>query len=156
MGSWLFDFAGAPREDNKEKYDAAFKAIKALFETTEFTKAASAASFADYKANVKKSGDGDHDVFMRVQQAVYIKENHYCGGAARFAEEKAFTECDKNPNAKIVVEGKKTWLEFTADEKLLSSGAALVSTKDFAATRISAARFDGARSEEHTSELQSR
>lgn len=144
MGSWLFDFAGAPREDNKEKYDAAFKAIKALFETTEFTKAASAASFSDYKASVKKSGDGDHDVFMRVQQAVYIKENHYCGGAARFAEEKAFTESDKNPNAKIVVEGKKTFLEFTADQNLLSAGAALVSTKDFAATRISAARFDGA------------
>ena len=144
MGSWLFDFAGAPRGDNKEKYNAAFKAIKALFETTEFTKAASAASFSDYKANVAKAGEGDHDVFMRVQQAVYIKENYYCGGAVRFAGEKAFTECDKNPNAKIVVEGKKTWLEFTADEKLLSAGAALVSTKDFAATRISAARFDGA------------
>ena len=144
MGSWLFDFAGAPREDNKEKYDAAIKAVDELFKTSQFTSSANPPSFADYKANVAKAGEGDHDVFMHVQQAVYIKENHYCGGAVRFADEKAFTECDKNPNAKIVVEGKKTWLEFTADEKLLSAGAALVSTKDFAATRISAARFDGA------------
>ena len=143
MGSWIFDFMGAPTSANKKKWAAAFKALGELFATSSFATAPSAASFADYKRNVAKAGDGDHDVFMRVQQAVYIKGNHYAGGAPRFAAEKKFTASEKNPGVKIVVEGNKTYIKFNADKNLLSARAALVSTKDFQATRISGARFDG-------------
>jgi hypothetical protein len=142
MRSWIYDFAGVPTPANKEQYAAAVKAIDALFETTEFTKAPSAASFADYKANVAKAGDGDHDVFMRVMQAVYAKGNHYAGGAKKFDGEKEFSTSEKNPDFKIVKEGNKTYVEFTADKNLLSAGAAVISTKDLGMTRISQARFD--------------
>ena len=142
MRSWIFDFAGVPTQANKEQYTAAVKAIDALFETTEFTKAPSAPSFADYKANVAKAGDGDHDVFMRVQQAVCAKGNHYAGGAKKFDGEKEFTRSDKNPNFKIVKEGNKTYIEFTADKNLLSACASVITTKDLGMTRISQARFD--------------
>ncbi len=143
MGSWIFDFMGVPTKANKEKYAAAFKAIKTLFATSEFTKAPSAPSFASYKANVAKAGDGDHDVFMRVMQAVYVKDNHYAGGAKKYDGEKSFTASEKNPGVKIVVEGKKTYIQFAADKNLLSARAAVVATKDLGMTRISQARFDG-------------
>ena len=142
MRSWLFDFAGIPSKENAEKYKAAINAVQKLFDATEWTKAPSAASFTDYKRNVKKAGDGDHDVFMRVQQAVCVKGNHYCGGAPHFAAEKKFTASEKNPGVKIVVEGNKTYIKFNASKELLSASAAVISTKDLGATRISDARFD--------------
>ena len=142
MRNWLGDFVGMPTEKNKQKFAAALKSIEELFKACPFTKAPSAASFADYKANVAKAGDGDHDVFMRVMQAVYIKQNHYCAGAKFFKGETERTVSAKNPGARIVVEGKKTYLEFFADSALLAARAPVVSTKDLGTTRISDARFD--------------
>ena len=144
MRNWLGDLVGMPTEANRQKFGDALKAIEALFATTEFTKAGSAASFADYKANVAKAGDGDHDVFMRVMQAVYIKANHYAGGAKNFDGETEATISAKNPGARVVVEDGKTYLEFTVDKELLKAAAraSLVSTQDLGTTRISAAHFD--------------
>ena len=144
MRNWLGDLAGMPTEESRQKFGDALKAIEALFAATEFGKAGSAASFADYKANVAKAGEGDHDVFMRVMQAVYIKQNLYCGGAKNFSGETGATSSDKNPGARVVVEGGKTYLEFTADKEFLAAAkrASLVSTQDLGTTRISAARFD--------------
>ena len=144
MRSWLFDYVGIPTKENEEKFEGALKSIEALFAATEWTCAPNASSFEEFKAAVKRSGDGDHDVFMRVQQAVYIKGNHYCGGAKYFLGETEPSVGGENPGAKITVEGEKTYLEFNASAELLAAAKnnAVVSTKDLGETRISAARFD--------------
>ncbi len=105
-------------------------------------------SYEEYVNKIIETGPGDHDVFMRVMQAAYIRANHYCSGAKQFSKEKDFSITSLDPQVKIICENGKTYLEFVADKTLFETKTTLLKSYDFEAPRISECEFEDANGNE--------
>jgi len=100
------------------------------------------ASFAEYLEILKNMGGGDHERFEKVKQAVYINDNAYLNGAKAYDKETDKIENAYNPKVRIVMEGKKTYLEIDVKNDLLKKQMKPLETKDLEEVRIVEAAFE--------------
>jgi hypothetical protein len=100
-------------------------------------------SYEEYVAQLLSLGVGDHELFIKVEQPVYISANAYLNGAEGFNREKdSYTDKAFNPNVKIVEEGKEVYLEMNVAKELLDIQSKIVSTETLGTVRIVDAIFD--------------
>lgn len=78
------------------------------------------ASWEEYKTKVY-SIEGDHQIYFKIPQAVYIHANAYFNGAKKFDCEKDSYVDDTNPGVKIVTESDGVYLEMNIPEKFFDS-----------------------------------
>ena len=104
---------------------------------------ANPASYEEYVDQILSLGVGDHEVFNKVEQPVYISANAYLNGAEGFSREKdCYTDKSFNPNVKIVDEGKEVYIEINVTKGLLDIPSKVVSTETLGTVRIVDAIFD--------------
>ena len=104
---------------------------------------ANPASYEEYVDLILSLGVGDHEVFNKVEQPVYISANAYLNGAEGFNREKdCYTDKSFNPNVKIVEEGKEVYIEMNVTKGLLDIPSKIVSTETLGTVRIVDAIFD--------------
>jgi hypothetical protein len=101
------------------------------------------ASYEEYIQQIVALGVGDHDLFNKVEQPVYLANNAYCNGARGFDREKnAYTNGKYNPRVKIIDEGNEVYLEIEIAEGLLDIPTRIISTETLGTVRIVDAIFD--------------
>ncbi len=104
---------------------------------------ANPASYEEYVAQILSLGVGDHELFIKVEQPVYISANAYLNGAEGFnREQDSYTDKSFNPNVKIIEEGKEVYLEMNVAKELLDIPSKVVSTETLGTVRIVDAIFD--------------
>lgn len=104
---------------------------------------ANPASYEEYVAQIISLGVGDHELFIKVEQPVYICANAYLNGAEGFnREQDSYTDKSFNPNVKIVEEGNEVYLEMNVAKELLDIPSKIVSTETLGTVRIVDAIFD--------------
>lgn len=104
---------------------------------------ANPASYEEYVAQILSLGVGDHELFIKVEQPVYISANAYLNGAEGYSREQdSYTDKSFNPNVKIVEEGKEVYLEMNVAKELLDIPSKIVSTETLGTVRIVDAIFD--------------
>ncbi|QNU68147.1 right-handed parallel beta-helix repeat-containing protein [Ruminiclostridium herbifermentans] len=104
---------------------------------------ANPASYEEYIAQVLSLGVGDHEVFNKVEQPVYIAANAYLNGAEGYkCEKNSYTNKSFNPNVKIIEEGNEVYIELNVNKELLDIPSKIVSTETLGTVRIVDAIFD--------------
>lgn len=104
---------------------------------------ANPASYEEYVAQIISLGVGDHELFIKVEQPVYICANAYLNGAEGFnREQDSYTDKSFNPNVKIVEEGNEVYLEMNVAKELLDIPSKIVSTETLGTVRIVDVIFD--------------
>ncbi|MBU9722344.1 MULTISPECIES: right-handed parallel beta-helix repeat-containing protein [Bacillaceae] len=87
--------------------------------------------------------DGDHDVFNKVEQPVYINKNAYFNGAVQFEREKENIVSDEfNPNIRIIEEGNEVYLSIDLPEDFETLQGEVHSTDTLERVRIVDADFE--------------
>lgn len=107
----------------------------------------SPASYEEYKALVLAEGNGDLEVFERVQQPVYIKGNAYLKGALPYERETEHLVADWDPKMQIIKEDGKVYLEIAVDEDLIAMNGQIIETKDLGTVRIVDEAFEDPKGE---------
>ena len=102
----------------------------------------SSVSVEEYIERLKALGIGDHDLYFKEKQPVYINQNVYCNGAQHFDREETYCNIDANPNISIKDEGDVVYLELCVDERMLRLSSSIVSTEILGVPRIVEQRFD--------------
>jgi len=102
----------------------------------------SSVSVEEYIERLKALGIGDHDLYFKEKQPVYINQNVYCNGAQHFDREETYCNIDANPNISIKDEGDAVYLELCVDESMLQLSSNIVSTETLGVPRIVEQRFD--------------
>lgn len=104
---------------------------------------ANTASAEEYIEKVVGGGVGDLDMFMKVEQPVFISANAYLNGAEGFNRENdGFTDKEFNPNLKVVEDNNAVYLEMNVEKGMLDIPAKIVSTEALGTVRIVDAIFD--------------
>ncbi|GAA0289718.1 hypothetical protein GGQ92_002420 [Gracilibacillus halotolerans] len=87
--------------------------------------------------------EGDHEVFNKVEQPVYINQNAYFHGAEAFEREEVKLE-DKqfNPEVEIIDKGKEVYLSIELPENFESFLGDIHETDTLERTRLSDAEFE--------------
>jgi len=93
-------------------------------------------SVEEYIERLKALGIGDHDLYFKEKQPVYINQNVYCNGAQHFDREETYCNIDANPNISIKDEGDVVYLELCVDESMLRLSSSIVSTEILGVPRI--------------------
>jgi len=96
----------------------------------------SSVSVEEYIERLKALGIGDHDLYFKEKQPVYINQNVYCNGAQHFDREETYCNIDANPNISIKDEGDVVYLELCVDESMLRLSSSIVSTEILGVPRI--------------------
>ncbi len=99
-------------------------------------------SMEEYIETVVSLGNEDHEQFEKVKQPVYINGNAYLKGAKAFAREKENYISNQDPLVKIVEEGEKVFLEFTAEKEMLEMNSKIYEAKNFEMPRITEAAYE--------------
>ncbi|MDC3417627.1 right-handed parallel beta-helix repeat-containing protein [Aquibacillus salsiterrae] len=87
--------------------------------------------------------DGDHDVFHKVEQPVYINRNAYYNGAESFERENERVVADNfNPEIQIIEEGNEVYLSVELPEDFGSLLGEIQSTKTLERARLVDAEFE--------------
>jgi hypothetical protein len=95
---------------------------------------------------IEKAFPGDHELYVKVKQPVYIDRNVYCNGAKGYVHEKDCENINSGFTARIEVEksecGNKVYLDADVDGKVLAQKAILMETKNLGCTRMSECLFE--------------
>ena len=100
------------------------------------------ASLEEYIEEAKKQVAGDLDRFLAVKQPVYINHNAYYNGAKAYNREECNIVSKDNPDARIVVEGDKTYLEFTVDSSLADFGSVIIDSSKLETPRVTECSYE--------------
>jgi len=106
------------------------------------------ASMEEFKDQIPAFGVGDLEVFEIVKDPVYISNNGYLKGAPAYEKEEVNFKTDFDPEARIVAEDGKVYLEFHVEKGLLDLEAPILNSRDFELVRIAEAPFDDPRGNE--------
>lgn len=100
-------------------------------------------SYEEYVSQIKSLGVGDHELFAKVEQPVYISNNAYLNGAENFNREKdCYINKTFDPKVKIVEEGNEVYLEMDVAKGMLDMPSKVVTTETLGTTRIVDAIYD--------------
>lgn len=103
----------------------------------------SPASLEEYKKTVTSYGNGDHEMFNKVKQPVYIGRNVYYNGAKSYEKESEPLIQEKlNPGVRFIEEGGKLYIEFDADDALLAKKNVILRSWDFETPRITECAYE--------------
>lgn len=100
-------------------------------------------SYEEYQEKILALGIGDHDIFMQVEQPVYVNGNAYFKGAEAFRTEKSFfKDASFDPKVKIVEDGDKVFLEMELPSDLQAPKTQIVTTEMLGKVRMVDTIFD--------------
>lgn len=90
----------------------------------------------EYQAILTAYGNGDHEKFQEIPQAVYISGNAYLKDAPAYEKETSRFESKVNPNFKISEETDGTYLEIDIEEGVLQIDTQIWETANLGSPRI--------------------
>ena len=101
-------------------------------------------SYEEYMERIESffPGDHDHDIYFKVDQAVYIDRNVYLNGAEPYEGEKSNTVLPDDPHMAVTVDDEGTWLEIDMPAAALAQEAVLVDTELLGTTRAGDGPFE--------------
>ena len=102
----------------------------------------SPSSLEEYKERVTSLGNGDHEMFVKVAQPVYIGRNAYFNGAKAYENEEGAFVSEANPAIKFEKEGDALFIEITADKSLFSMNTEVLSSFSFEPPRVAECEFE--------------
>lgn len=76
-------------------------------------------------------GNGDVEMFEKVNQPVFINGNAYLKGAPAFAREEDNYLSEGDPQVKISVEGDSVYLEMNVEKDMLSIPTEIIDTENW-------------------------
>ncbi|MDO4298617.1 MAG: right-handed parallel beta-helix repeat-containing protein [Lachnospiraceae bacterium] len=104
------------------------------------------ATYDEYIDLIEKAYPGDEDLYVKVNQPVYINRNVYLQGAEGYAREEDSYRGDAVLKAEIraeeTAEGCQVYLEADVDESILKQAAVIIQTKDLGCTRAAEGLFE--------------
>jgi hypothetical protein len=102
-------------------------------------------SLAEYLAQVDDPSRGDHERFMDVKQAVYVRDNVYAAGAARYeGEQDPLVLDDADLKFAVVEDGDRVYLEAQLPEAFDTARVGLITGRDLERVRFVDADFEEA------------
>ena len=99
-------------------------------------------SFDAYLALLDERPPGDHQRFIGVPQAVYIRQNVYAAGATPYAQEDSPVVLEGDASVTVVDEGDAVYLETTLPEDFDAARLAVVTGADLERVRFVDAEFE--------------
>ena len=99
-------------------------------------------SFEAYLTLLDERPPGDHQRFIGVPQAVYIRQNVYAGGATAYAHETDPLVLDAEASVTVVDEGDAVYLETSLPEGFDSARIGVVTGSDLERVRFVDAEFE--------------
>jgi len=100
-------------------------------------------SLEEFIEEVKALGRGDHDIFVEVEQPVYISDNAYFNGAEAFGKEAAKLDMpDFDTKFELEFAGDEVFLNITLPEGFESNKSDSYSTESLHRVRVVDAEFD--------------
>ena len=100
------------------------------------------ASMEEYSGKVRSLGNDDHSMFALVKQPVYISGNVSYNGAKSYEKESGAVISEKNPGVRFTEEGDGLYIEFDADESLLSAVSPVCSSDTLPTPRITECEYE--------------
>jgi hypothetical protein len=101
------------------------------------------ASFEEYLARVEAEPPGDHQRFLGVDQAAYVRGNVYAAGARPFEAERDALVLDGAPvSVAVVDQGDEVYLETTLPEGFDRAHVGVVTGRELERVRIVDAEFE--------------
>ena len=102
----------------------------------------SPSSLEEYKGRVTSLGNGDHEMFVKVAQPVYIASNAYLNGAKAYESETGALLSAADPAVKFEKEGGALFIELAACKELLSMNTEVCSSRQFEPPRVAECEFE--------------
>ena len=102
----------------------------------------SPSSLGEYKSCVTALGNGDHEMFNKVLQPVYISRNVYYNGAGSYEKEDRPVISPSDPAVRFTKEGGKLYVELDADDALVSMPSEVIRSWDFEPPRLTECPFE--------------
>ena len=99
-------------------------------------------SLQEFAARVTALGNGDHDMFAKVPQPVYISGNAYCNGAPAFAGEADALFCTDSLDFRLEEDGGCLYAVFAAGPELADALSAVPSSAAFPVPRITECAYE--------------
>lgn len=99
-------------------------------------------SLEEFVEQIDSFGIGDHEIFLKAKDPVYINKNAYFNGALAFEREKENVVTDFEPKVKIEVVGSETFINLDIPEEIFEIQAETITSKELGMTRMSEAPFD--------------
>ena len=99
-------------------------------------------SLEEYKRRVTSLGNGDHEMFAKVAQPVYIARNAYFKGAKAYESEEGALVSAADPAVKFEETDGALFIEMTADAQLLSMKTEVVRSFGFEPPRITECEYE--------------